>query len=134
VKPDLWIAPAHTFDENTIKALSLLGIRTISDGFHFRPHTDHRGVLWIPQQLGNFHRMPFGLWTVCIHLNDPGHADDRRFLKNIKRFRPHIVDVATVIKASSQRRTDLVNEMFASLLHQCKKAKAAQQMARENGV
>jgi len=34
VRADAWVAPAHTFDASTVKALLELGIDVISDGFY----------------------------------------------------------------------------------------------------
>jgi len=63
----LWIAPAHSFDENTILALqSESEIDTISDGIAFSLFWQH-GMFWIPQQLWRARKMPFGLWTICYH-------------------------------------------------------------------
>ncbi len=120
VHPDLWIAPNHTFDENTIRALIELGVSTISDGFHLYPHVDARGVFWIPQQLGDFHEMPFGLWTVCIHLNDGVHADTERFAKKIESFRFSITDVPEVMDRFSHRRSNFFDNNFARILRRSK--------------
>ena len=120
VNPDLWIAPNHTFDENTIKALVKLGVRTISDGFHLYPHVDSRGVFWIPQQLGDFHEMPWGLWTICIHLGDGAHADLGRFRKKIENFRHSIIGVPEVMDRFSHCRSNLIHDHFAKLFRRSK--------------
>jgi predicted deacetylase len=69
LRPKVWIAPAHSFDANTLLALASLGIRTISDGFALYPHRDSQGTFWIPQQLGKLRPVPSGVWTLCIHLS-----------------------------------------------------------------
>jgi len=51
VRPELWVAPAHSFDEVTIKVLKKYGIGVISDDFSLYPYVDDNGMLWIPQQL-----------------------------------------------------------------------------------
>ena len=51
VRADVWVAPAHSFDENTVSALSSLGVKAISDGMSLFPYRDSDGVFWIPQQL-----------------------------------------------------------------------------------
>lgn len=66
--PRLWVAPRHGFDRNTLRALSGLGIRYISDGFARIPFRRH-GVTWIPQQLWSPVLKRRGLWTICIHPN-----------------------------------------------------------------
>ena len=63
----LWIAPAHSFDLNTIYALqSETEIRVISDGIAFNPYWEHE-MFWVPQQLWKARKMPFGTWTICFH-------------------------------------------------------------------
>jgi hypothetical protein len=69
VKPRYFIAPSHSFDITTLKALrNETDIEFISDGLSFRGFRRH-GFSWIPQQLWRFRPMPFGIWTVCIHPN-----------------------------------------------------------------
>ncbi len=63
-----WMAPAHSFDIATCKALHTLGFTTITDGIALYPFYQH-GLTWIPQQLWLPKPMPFGLWTICIHPN-----------------------------------------------------------------
>jgi predicted deacetylase len=72
----LWVAPAHSFDENTIKALkSESDITIISDGIAFSTYWEY-GMHWVPQQLWKFRAMPFGTWTTCFH---PDTMSDKDF-------------------------------------------------------
>jgi len=85
-----WIAPAHSFDENTIKALqSESDITIISDGIAWSPYYEYN-MYWIPQQLWKPRKMPFGTWTICYH---PDEMKDKDFKlledfleKNSKKF------------------------------------------------
>ena len=65
--PKAWMAPAHSFDEATIKCLKDLNIHIISDGLFLGPRL-REGMIWIPQQIWRFKKLPFGCWTICIHL------------------------------------------------------------------
>lgn len=114
VHPQLWVAPAHTFDSETLKALRALAITDISDGFGLYPHTDSDGTYWIPQQLGRFHFFPTGLWTVCIHIDDPVHADTRMFARHINKFRPFITDVSEVKRRYPVNRCYALNRAWAT--------------------
>lgn len=73
VQPDAWVAPAHSFDRNTLRVLQDLGISIVSDGFTYRI-TERYGFRWFPQQLWRFRNLPFGIWTVCLHPNSFGVA------------------------------------------------------------
>jgi len=69
VFPTAWVAPAHSFDRNTLVALKEESdIRVISDGFAFAPFK--RGEFtWVPQQLWGFSEKTHGVWTGCFHPN-----------------------------------------------------------------
>jgi predicted deacetylase len=68
VKPTVWIAPGHSFDATTARLLPEFGVHVISDGFFWRVVQRH-GCKWVPQQLWRFRSLPFGTWTVCMHMN-----------------------------------------------------------------
>lgn len=120
VKPDAWVAPWHSFDAATKAALSESGVRVISDGFSVRPYRDGDGMLWIPNQLWRFRKMPFGLWTVCWHHRD--WAPDRleRAKKTFAAYRGSIVGLGDAIADYGDRRRDvadrLLNAVFPLML------------------
>lgn len=91
VHADCFIAPAHSFDEHTLDALAELGFDAISDGYALAPYRCKRGLVWVPQQLGSFRHMPFGMWTVCLHVNDWTEQDIVAFDAHLAEFRPRIV-------------------------------------------
>ena len=74
VEPQVWVAPAHSFDLTTLQALRReTPIRVISDGVAWDTWQEH-GFSWIPQQLWTLAARPSGLWTVCLHPNTMGEA------------------------------------------------------------
>lgn len=67
IKADIFVAPAHSFDRNTLKALkSATNIKYISDGFFYNPILKD-DLKWIPQQLWEPKNRPKGVWTICYH-------------------------------------------------------------------
>lgn len=65
--PKVWVAPGHCFDRNTIEAiLQETDIKIVSDGVAFNPYYQFN-LHFIPQQLWNFKKKYFGLWTICLH-------------------------------------------------------------------
>lgn len=64
----VFMAPAHSFDRNTITALTSLGFKGLTDGY---------GVY--PYKIGNINAVPqlfslpvhfgFGIYTICMHVN-----------------------------------------------------------------
>jgi predicted deacetylase len=69
VVPQVWVAPAHSFDAVTLGAVQAeTSIRVVSDGIAWRPF-QAQGFHWIPQQLWRLTERKWGLWTVCLHPN-----------------------------------------------------------------
>lgn len=64
-----WIAPAHSFDQNTCKVLKKLNFKYISDGIFLYPSYRFQ-LQWIPQQLWSPVKKKNGIWTICIHPNN----------------------------------------------------------------
>ena len=115
VLPEVWVAPAHSFDANTIQALASLGIHTISDGFSLYPHRDSQGMLWIPQQLWRLRPVPPGIWTLCVHLQDedPDLVNLRRIIQEI---RGSVTSFPEIVGAYAQRKESTLDTVFAALL------------------
>lgn len=67
--PEIFFAPSHTFDENTLKALKdKTTIRVISDTIANDVYK--RDEFWfIPQQSGSVRKLPFKTVTFCYHPN-----------------------------------------------------------------
>jgi len=72
--PNIWVAPRHGFDRNTLSALREEGILHLSDGFARVPFLQS-GLTWIPQQLWAPVEKDRGLWTVCVHPNTACDAE-----------------------------------------------------------
>lgn len=70
---DYFMAPGHTFDENTLKALVANGINKLTDGYTSEPYI-RDGVTFVPCKLTDA-VVPNGVDTVCIHLNNWGEND-----------------------------------------------------------
>ena len=69
LKPDVFFAPRHTFDENTLEALRLESdIRMISDTVANDTYC-RGGFTFIPQQAGRVRDLPFKITTICLHPN-----------------------------------------------------------------
>jgi predicted deacetylase len=97
IRPQLFVAPAHSFDRETLTALRDNDIRVISDGFFLKP-VQWLDMVWIPQQMWQFRAMPFGVWTICYHHNRLSERDLRRFLHDVARFAARIVSVDDILR------------------------------------
>lgn len=82
--PTWWMAPAHSFDATTCRALKKLSFTHVTDGIALYPYSA-MGLTWVPQQLWQPRYLPVGIWTVCLHPNTMEDADMERvrdFLKD----------------------------------------------------
>lgn len=64
---DIFMAPGHTYDKNTIKALFNIGFHTVTDGLYFIPYL-YEGILFIPCRLQGYNNKR-GFDTICLHAN-----------------------------------------------------------------
>jgi len=104
LEPSVWVAPGHSFDYVTVELLAKFGVRIISDGFFTRA-VEHRGALWIPQQLWRFRPLSFGLWTVCCHVNSWRERNVSDFAAALERFRSQITSVESVAARHVPRKS-----------------------------
>lgn len=90
IYPEIFFAPAHTFDVDTLKALyKETNIRVISDtianDIYYR-----KPFYFIPQQSGRVRKLPFKVTTFCYHPNimtDGMFGELEMFLKkNSRKF------------------------------------------------
>ncbi len=117
VHPDLWVAPAHSFDRVTVRLLLERGIRAISDGFSLYPFRARDGMLWIPQQLWKFRPRSRGVWTVCYHHSQWGEADEAMFDSDLAAYEKRVVSAASVMANYGRRRRSAVDVALSCVLH-----------------
>jgi hypothetical protein len=118
VRPDLWVAPAHSFDLHTLELLRTFGIEVVSDGFFVRPVMSS-GFLWVPQQLWRFRNLPFGVWTVCYHVNAWGDRELLQFAEDVGRFESNLVCLAELLRGPRLAKTvfdDAFENVYRRLL------------------
>ena len=97
ISSDLFVAPGHSFDNNTLKALLNNGFKSISDGFYNYPGKDKYGLFWIPQQLWNFSKKNKGIWTINFHINSWKRENFEELNKNLEKYKESIVDYEYVL-------------------------------------
>ncbi|GDX40869.1 hypothetical protein LBMAG21_11610 [Armatimonadota bacterium] len=97
VHTNVWVAPSHSFDENTLTALRNVGVNIVSDGLGVLPHGSLDTTYWIPQQMwGAFYERKSGVWTVCYHHNDWQEKDLKRFTQFIEAYSDRMTSVDEV--------------------------------------
>lgn len=134
IRPTVWAAPSHSFDRVTLAILKRFGIRVISDGLSLYPHVDRDGMVWIPQQLWRFRRVPVGVWTVCCHVNGWDEENVRRFLRHLATYRDRITDVPTLVEQFEARSPTRLDVIEARLLRALIRGKARARVSLNGGV
>jgi predicted deacetylase len=100
----VFMAPSHSFDQATLRALRELGFRAITDGFGFFPY-EIDGLKVVPQLFARPFGFGIGVETVCIHANTL--SDERRamLIAKLRTLHAQIVsfDDALRVRPDSQR-------------------------------
>lgn len=63
----VFMAPGHSFDVSTLKALKTLEFTAVTDGWGMYPY-ELEGVCLVPQLLARPHGVSWGVSTCCIHV------------------------------------------------------------------
>lgn len=108
----IFVAPAHSFDVNTLRALEEeSNIRIISDTIA-RDIYWHDGFYFIPQQCGAFRRLPFRIVTGCYH---PNSMNNESFIK-LETFirKNHTAFGGLDMFTLSKRRLGLADKLIRS--------------------
>ena len=96
----VFMAPSHSFDLNTLEALSRLGFKSISDGYGFFPYTK-KGIDFVPQISSKPFNTGFGLATICIHTNNLNKINIKNLLDFIDSNRSRIISYEEYINIKS---------------------------------
>lgn len=96
IKPQLFFAPAHTFDLNTLKALREGSeIQVMSDTIANDQYFEH-DFYFIPQQAGRVRPLPMKIVTFCYHPNNMNQSDFIELEKFIRIHKRQFGDFRTL--------------------------------------
>jgi hypothetical protein len=112
LEPGFFVAPAHSFDRDTLRALeSQTPIRRLSDGLATMPFKRF-GFDWTPQQLWRPRQLKNGLWTICLHPNEMTDHDFMAIAQFLEREAVNFGDWA--VMAAPQRTFNLGDWLFGT--------------------
>tara|TARA_Y100001958_G_C21213167_1_gene538720 strand:+ start:46 stop:777 length:732 start_codon:yes stop_codon:yes gene_type:complete len=113
----LFVAPAHSFDNNTIKALRNNGIYIISDGFSMFP-CKYEGITLVPQLFAHPRKMPFGFYTFCVHLNNISDSDFSKLEKFVVSNHKDFITLENALSLTTNSLVNsLTNQLFKRILN-----------------
>ena len=111
LKTTMFMAPGHTFDEITLKALRDNGFKYITDGYTKLPYR-RENLVFIPCSLAD-PKVPKEVDTVCIHLNywdDEDFANLEKFLNNNVEMISNVQEILDTAKVLNYGRTVIKQE------------------------
>lgn len=86
IQSEMFMAPAHSFDKNTVKVLVSNGISMLTDGFYLYPYFKD-GIWYIPQQFWTYRDIEIdGIFTFCFHIDALSDNEFERFLIISREF------------------------------------------------
>ena len=93
IETDIFMAPAHTFDNKTLKALKAVGIKKITDGFGNWPYERKELVFYpIAKQRKDCICDREGYSTLVLHTNMMEEKEFDELEKMIEKNRGHFID------------------------------------------
>ncbi len=102
---DIFMAPAHSYDRNTLKALKALGFEKITDGFGKLPYTC-KGLCYYPisfQQSKSL-KQKQGYTTFVVHANTMDEADFARYEKLFAAYKNRLISYENYLQIESTPR------------------------------
>lgn len=105
IDTDIFMAPAHSYDRNTLKALKELGFAKITDGFGKNPYT-YKGLDFYPIsfRLGSSLKKKAGATTMVIHANTVTEADKDRYRNIFNTYGKSMISYSEYLKLEPVKR------------------------------
>lgn len=115
LESNIFMAPGHSLDENTLKALVECGFEYVTDGRSKYPYI-YQGLKFIPCRDHAF-RKKKGLATICIHSNTVPEITFSKLQTFIEKYREQIIDYSDTLTLPTMnykqaRIQELINIVF----------------------
>lgn len=90
----IFMAPGHTYDKNTQKALRRLGFTCVTDGYANVPYYTKK-LLFVPCRSSQPH-LTTGMDTICLHCNEMTENDYRNLENFLEGYGSHVISFSEV--------------------------------------
>ena len=106
IETDIFMAPGHSYDHNTLKALKELGFTKITDGFGKGPYME-KGLIFYPISfwLKRSLKQRKGVTTMVVHANMVTEADKKRYEQIFRDYGKNMISYAEYLKMKPVKRT-----------------------------
>lgn len=121
IETDIFMAPAHSYDENTLKALIELGFTKMTDGFGSKPYT-YNGMTFYPIsfRLGSSLKKKSGVTTMVIHANTVTEADKAGYAKIFEEYGKNMISYSEYLEMEPVKRGG-IGRLWENLLARVKR-------------
>jgi predicted deacetylase len=105
IKTNIFMAPAHSFDKKTLKALKNLGFTKITDGFGDMPYIKN-GITYYPisYKQSSSLKKDKGYTTFVVHTNTMSDKDFERYGKLLKENKGKIISYSEILQLEALKR------------------------------
>lgn len=105
IETDIFMAPAHSFDRNTLKALKKNGFSYVTDGFGKKPFV-RSGLVFLPIAIkqSDCYKETEGYTTLVYHTNTMDDKDFERCKKIFEDNRKSFISYEELLKKSPSKR------------------------------
>lgn len=105
IATDIFMAPAHSFDKNTLKALKKNGFVYVTDGFGKKPFV-RNGLIFLPIAIkqSDCYKDTEGYTTLVYHTNTMDDKDFERCKKMFEDNRESLISYEEMLKQTPRKR------------------------------
>lgn len=119
ITANVFMAPSHSYDKNTLKALSDLGFLYITDGFGASVYKS-KNIIFIPSEHWyEIHKLK-GVATLCVHPNTMTDKDFEELKASLERYKESLSDYTTALSIKNVKRTRF-SEIFQKFKNKVKR-------------
>lgn len=106
IKTNIFMAPAHSFDKNTLAVLKEAGFRYVTDGFDSHPY-EKKGLIFLPIafQKSKDIEKPEGYTTLVFHTNTMTEQDFLSFEKVLNKHKHDFISYKEYMSVPSKKQT-----------------------------
>ena len=106
IETDIFMAPGHTFDKNTLKALVKNGFRYVTDGFGKRPYI-RKGLVFLPIAIKqtDCYKQKDDYTTLVFHTNTMEDKDFEKYERMFEENKTSFISYEDYMKQKPCKRT-----------------------------
>lgn len=119
IDTNIFMAPSHSYDKNTIKALKKAGFKYVTDGYTHHNFL-YKGLIFIPCMNVKYEKKRKGVYTICIHTNTIDDDFLKILTKLLEKNSKYIVDYNELLNVEPSKIFKL-SQIFNLLIYKLKR-------------